>query len=56
MPFVVIREHLHLKGTLYNEAREIATRITLIAAEELHKNGFDEILIADSHREHGKRC
>ncbi|MHA2272198.1 MAG: M55 family metallopeptidase [Candidatus Hodarchaeales archaeon] len=49
MPFVVIREHLHLKGTLYNEAREIATRITLIAAEELHKNGFDEILIADSH-------
>lgn len=49
MPFVVIRGHLHLKGTLYDEAREIATKITLITAEELHKNGFDEIVIADSH-------
>jgi D-amino peptidase len=49
MPHIVIPGHLSLKGTLYNEARAIATKITRIVAEELHKNGFDEILIADSH-------
>lgn len=49
MPYIVIPGHLWLKGTLYNEARTIATKITHIAAEELHKNGFDEILVADSH-------
>lgn len=49
MPYIVIPGHLSLKGTLYTEARKIATKITFIAAEELNKNGFDEILIADSH-------
>ena len=49
MPYVVIPGHLGLKGTLYDEARKIATKVTLIAAEELNKNGFDEIVIADSH-------
>ena len=49
MPYVVIPGHLNLKGTLYTEARKIATKITLITAEELNQNGFDEILIADSH-------
>jgi len=49
MPYVVIPGHLSLKGTLHEEARKIATKVTLIAAEELHKNGFDEIVIADSH-------
>jgi D-amino peptidase len=49
MPHVVIPGHLTLKGTLYEEARKIATNITLIAADELNKNGFEEILIADSH-------
>jgi len=49
MPFVVSREHLFVKGALYSEARKIATRITLITAEELHKMGFDEIVVADSH-------
>jgi D-amino peptidase len=34
---------------LYEEARRIATRITLIAADELSKNGFDKVIIADSH-------
>jgi len=34
---------------LYDEARKIATKVTLVVAEELHKNGFDEIVIADSH-------
>ncbi|MBO8174452.1 MAG: M55 family metallopeptidase [Thermococcus sp.] len=49
MPFVVSREHLFVKGALYNEARKIATKITLIVAEALHEKGFDEIIIADSH-------
>ena len=46
---MVIPGHLSLKGALYDEARKIATRVTLAAADELHKNGFEEILIADSH-------
>lgn len=49
LPFIVIPGHLSLKGTLYSEARDIATKIALIAADELNKNGFDEVLIADSH-------
>lgn len=49
MPYIVIPGHLNLKGSLYEEARRIATKITLIAAEELNKNGFDNIVIADSH-------
>lgn len=49
MPYIVIPGHLNLKGSLYEEARKIATKITLIVAEELHKNGFDEVVVADSH-------
>lgn len=49
MPYVVIPGHLSLKGTLYDEARKIATKVTLIVAEELNRNGFDEIVVADSH-------
>lgn len=49
MPYIVIPGHLNLKGPLYEEARKIATRITMIAADELNKNGFDKIVIADSH-------
>jgi D-amino peptidase len=49
MPYVVIPGHLNLRGPLYDEARRTATKITLITADELNKNGFDEVLIADSH-------
>jgi len=49
MPYIVIPGHLNLKGPLYDEARRIATRVTLVAADELHKNGFDRVIIADSH-------
>jgi D-amino peptidase len=49
MPYIVIPGHLGLKGTLYAEARKIATRVTLTVAEELNKNGFDQVVIADSH-------
>ncbi|MDI6690504.1 MAG: M55 family metallopeptidase, partial [Candidatus Bathyarchaeota archaeon] len=49
MPYIVIPGHLSLKGTLYSEARKIATKITLTVAEELNKSGFEEIVVADSH-------
>jgi len=49
MPYIAIPGHLNLKGSLYEEARKIATKVTLTVAEELHNNGFDEIVIADSH-------
>lgn len=49
MPYVVIPGHLNLKGTLYDEARKIATKVTLTVAQELNENGYEEIVIADSH-------
>jgi len=49
MPYIVIPGHLNIKGTLYDEARKIATKVTLAVVEELHKNGFDEVVVADSH-------
>lgn len=49
LPFVVVPAHLNLKGSLYEEARKIATKITLFVTEELHKNGFEKIIVADSH-------
>jgi D-amino peptidase len=49
LPYVVIPAHLNLKGSLYDEARKIATQVSLIVADELNKNGFDQVVIADSH-------
>jgi D-amino peptidase len=49
MPYIVIPGHLNLRGSLYEEARKIATKVTLAVVEELNKNGFDEVVIADSH-------
>jgi D-amino peptidase len=49
MPYVVVPGHLNLKGSLYEEARKIATKVTLTVADELHKKGFDEVVVADSH-------
>jgi len=49
MPYLVIPGQLNLKGVLYDEARKIATKITVTVADELRKNGFDKVLIADSH-------
>ncbi len=49
MPYIVIPGHLDLKGPQYDEARKIATKLTLIVAKELHDSGFEEIIIADSH-------
>ena len=49
MPYIVIPGHLNLRGPLYEEARRIATKISLITADELNKSGFDKVIIADSH-------
>jgi D-amino peptidase len=49
MPFIVTPGHLNLKGPLYDEARRIATKVTLVVADELNKNGFETVVIADSH-------
>jgi len=49
LPYIVSREHLFVKGALYSEARKIATEIVKVTAETLHENGFDEVIIADSH-------
>jgi len=49
MPYIVIPGHLNLKGPLYDEARRVATKVTLTVADELDKNGFDKVIIADSH-------
>ena len=49
MPYIVIPGHLSLKGTLYDEARKIATEVTMTVADELNKNGFESVTVADSH-------
>jgi D-amino peptidase len=49
MPYIVIPGHTSLKGALYGEARSVATKITLRVAEELNKNGFEKVVVADSH-------
>ncbi len=49
LPHVVSREHLYVRGALYEEARKIATEVVNVVAETLHENGADEIIIADSH-------
>jgi len=49
MPYIVIPGHLGIKGTMYEEARKIATKVTLTVADELHKKGFEAVVIADSH-------
>jgi D-amino peptidase len=49
LPYVVIPGHLNLKGSLYQEARKIATEVTLTVAKELKEQGFEKVIIADSH-------
>ena len=49
MPFIASGEHLHVKGALFSEARKIATKITLWCAEAFRREGFEEVIVADSH-------
>ena len=49
MPFIVSVEHLSVGKALYEEARRIATELVLTVAKTLKNEGFDEIVVADSH-------
>jgi len=49
MPYVVSPLHLEPGKPLFEEARKIATRVVLAAAEELRERGFGEVVVADSH-------
>ena len=44
-PHIVIPGHLSHKGSLFNEARKIATKLTLPVAEELYNNDIEEVII-----------
>jgi D-amino peptidase len=49
LPYITSPLHLRPGTPLYSEAREIATEILKITVESLYNNGFDEIVVADSH-------
>ncbi|MDY6986259.1 MAG: M55 family metallopeptidase [Candidatus Thermoplasmatota archaeon] len=49
LPFIVSKEQLEVGGTLFDEARSIATELTLCVCEALKQNGVDSVLVADSH-------
>ncbi len=49
MPYIVSPEHLAPGRKLYTEARRVATRVTKVVAEALTREGFDEVVVADSH-------
>jgi len=49
MPFIVSVDHLSVGKPLYEEARKIATELVLAAAEVLKEEGFEKIIVADSH-------
>ena len=50
MPYMAGLSQLDLKERLYNEGRRVASRVTLIAVDDLNGNGFGKVIIADSHR------
>lgn len=49
MPGIFSNDQTDPKGDRYDEGRQIMTEISLSVCEELHKNGVEEVLIADSH-------
>ena len=49
LPYVVSREHLYVKGSLYQEARDIATELVKTVAETLWEKGVEKVVVADSH-------
>lgn len=51
LPFVVSRRQLDPKGRLWEEGRRIATGLICTVVEHLLMNGFDSVVIADSHGE-----
>jgi len=49
LPGIVSPLHTSPKGFLHEEARRIMTKTVLTVIDELSKQGFDEIYVADSH-------
>lgn len=49
MPGIFANNQTSPTGDRYHEGREIMTNVCLWVSEELHKNGVDEVVIADSH-------
>ena len=49
MPYIVSREHLAPGRSLFGEARRIVTAVVCTVVEELTKQGFEEVIVADSH-------
>ncbi|MEM3192852.1 MAG: M55 family metallopeptidase, partial [Candidatus Parvarchaeota archaeon] len=49
MPGIFSNDQTDPKGDRYDEGRQIMTDISIFVSQELHRNGVEEILIADSH-------
>lgn len=49
MPGIFSNKQTSPEGDWYKDVREIMTDTTLWTCDELHKNGVDEIVVADSH-------
>ncbi|MEM1508455.1 MAG: M55 family metallopeptidase [Thermofilaceae archaeon] len=49
MPFIVSRDHLSPGRPLFEESRRITTSLVTTVVEELHRQGFAEVIVADSH-------
>ncbi len=49
LPYIVSREHLAPRRSLFQEAREIVTRFVAFTAEKLLEIGYKEVIVADSH-------
>ncbi len=49
MPYIVGRPHMGPGDKLFHELREVMSRVTYTVAEELRAQGFDRVVVADSH-------
>lgn len=49
MPFIVSKDHLSPGRPLFEETRRIATLLVTAVVEELHRQDFTEVIVADSH-------
>ncbi|AFH42893.1 M55 family metallopeptidase [Fervidicoccus fontis] len=49
LPFIVNRGQLSTGNPLWEEGRRIASELTYAAVKAIHDEGFDEVIVADSH-------
>jgi D-amino peptidase len=49
LPHITSNEHMSPGKHLYDEARSIMTECVLAMTDELHKSGFERVVVADSH-------